>query len=114
MIRKTIAEHFDKEKRLGPLGIKTLTLFFIDEVARYRSYDEDGNQVKGDYARIFEDEYRRAARHSDYRALFEGVDIDAMAERRTTAISRWTARASGKTHTRATSATEITPNGLTA
>ncbi len=81
MIRKTIAEHFDKEKRLGPLGVKTLTLFFIDQVARYRSYDEDGNQVKGEYARIFEEEYRRAARHRDYRALFEGVDIDTMAER---------------------------------
>ena len=81
MIRKTITEHFDKEKRLGPLGIKTLTLFFIDEVARYRSYDEDGNPVKGEYARIFEEEYRSAAGHRDYRALFEGADIDAAAER---------------------------------
>lgn len=81
MIRKTITEHFDKEKRLGPLGIKTLTLFFIDEVARYRSYDEDGNSVKGDYARIFEEEYRSAAGHPNYRALFAGVDIDTMAER---------------------------------
>ncbi len=81
MIRKTIAEHFDKEKRLGPLGIKTLTLFFIDEVARYRSHDEDGNPVKGEYAKIFETEYRRAARHRDYRGLFEGKDIDEAAER---------------------------------
>ncbi len=81
MIRKTITEHFDKEKRLGPLGIKTLTLFFIDEVARYRSYDEDGNSVKGEYARIFEEEYRRAARHGDYLALFKGKDIDTAVER---------------------------------
>ena len=81
MIRKTITEHFDKEKRLRPLGIKTLSLFFIDSVARYRSYDEDSNPVKGHYARMFEEEYRRLARHIDYRALFEGVDIDAMAAR---------------------------------
>ena len=81
MIRKTITEHFDKEKRLGPLGIKTLTLFFIDEVARYRSYDEDGNPVKGEYAKIFEEEYRRAAGHRDYLNLFEGKDIGMSAER---------------------------------
>jgi len=48
MIRRTIREHLDKEKRLRPQGIKVLSLFFIDEVARYRSYDVDGNPVKGD------------------------------------------------------------------
>jgi type III restriction enzyme len=39
-----------------------LSLFFIDVVAHYRSYDRDGNPVKGKYARIFEEEYRRAAK----------------------------------------------------
>ena len=75
MIRRTIKEHLDKEKRLRPQGIKTLSLFFIDEVARYRQYDAEGNPVKGVYARIFEEEYRRLARHPDYRTLFDGVDL---------------------------------------
>ena len=74
MIRKAIREHLEKEKRLNPQGIKVLTLFFIDKVANYREYDEDGNEAKGPFARIFEEEYRRIANHPDYRALFDGVD----------------------------------------
>ena len=80
MIRRTISEHLDKEKRLRPQGIKVLSLFFIDAVERYRRYDETGNAVKGDYARLFEDEYRRLARHPDYQSLFEEVDLTAAAE----------------------------------
>ena len=80
MIRRTIREHLDKEKRLGPQGIKVLSLFFIDAVDRYRRYDEDGNQVKGDYALLFEKEYQRLANHPDYRALFQGVDISKACE----------------------------------
>ena len=75
MIRRTIREHLDKEKRLRPQGIKVLSLFFVDAVDRYRRYDE-GNPVKGDYARMFEEEYRRLARHPDYRTLFEGAGLD--------------------------------------
>ena len=74
MIRRAIREHLDKEKRLHPQGIKVLTLFFIDKVANYRIYDEDGNQGKGEFARIFEEEYRRIARDPDYRNQFERVD----------------------------------------
>mgnify|MGYP001457152162 CR=1 FL=1 len=80
MIRRTIKEHLDKEKRLRPLGIKVLSLFFIDEVAKYRQYDDDGNPVKGEYARIFEEEYRRLAHHPDYRTLFQEVDLSRAAE----------------------------------
>ena len=80
MMRKTIREHLDKEMRLRPQGIKVLTLFFIDKVAHYRRYDDDGNPVKGEYARIFEDEYRRAANRPEYRALFDGVDVRETAE----------------------------------
>lgn len=76
MIRRTIKEHLDKEKRLRPQGIKILSLFFIDEVAKYRQYDADGNPAKGEYARIFEEEYRRLANHPDYQSLFEEVDLD--------------------------------------
>jgi type III restriction enzyme len=80
MIRRTIKEHLDKEKRLRPLGIKVLSLFFIDEVAKYRQYDADGNPVKGVYARIFEEEYKRLANHPDYRTLFQEVDLSRAAE----------------------------------
>ena len=80
MIRRAIREHLDKEKRLRPLGIKVLSLFFIDEVARYRSYDPEGNAIKGDYARIFEEEYRRAAKLPDYNTLFKEVDLDTAPE----------------------------------
>lgn len=55
-IREAIKAHLEKERALFIQGIKVLTLFFIDEVAKYRDYgDED---QKGDYARIFEEEYR--------------------------------------------------------
>lgn len=58
-IRETIRSHFEKERALFKRGIKCLSLFFIDEVAKYRSYDEDGNEVKGVFQKIFEDEYAR-------------------------------------------------------
>ena len=74
MIRRTIKEHLDKEKRLHPQGIKVLSLFFIDAVDRYRQYDAEGNTVKGEYAQMFEEEYRRLANHPDYRMLFEGKE----------------------------------------
>ena len=80
MIRRTISEHLDKEKRLRPQGIKVLSLFFIDAVERYRRYDKTRSAVKGDYARLFEEEYRRLARHPDYQSLFREVDLTAAAE----------------------------------
>ncbi|NKA73549.1 restriction endonuclease subunit R [Ralstonia solanacearum] len=75
MIRRTIKEHLEKEKLLRPKGIKVLSLFFIESVARYRQYDNDGNPVKGDYARIFEEEYRRAAKLPAFQSLFGEVDL---------------------------------------
>lgn len=80
MIRRTIKEHLDKEKRLRPLGVKVLSLFFIDEVAKYRQYDEQGNAVKGEYALIFEEEYKRWARHPDYQSLFGEIDLATAAD----------------------------------
>ena len=108
MINRTINEHFDKEKRLRPKGIKVLSLFFIDEVDKYREYDEAGNPTKGVYARLFEDEYQHgsptptiipsstATRHTPPRTC-------------TTATSRSTARAAGPTPTRTTRRTGTTP-----
>jgi type III restriction enzyme len=80
MIRRTIKEHLDKEMRLRPLGVKVLSLFFIDEVAKYRQYDALGNAVKGEYAKVFEDEYKRLARHPDYQSLFSELDLTTAAE----------------------------------
>jgi type III restriction enzyme len=80
MIRRTIREHLDKEKRLRPQGIKVLSLFFIDRVEKYRQYDADGNPIKGEYAKMFEEEYKRLANHPDYLTLFKEVDVDTAAE----------------------------------
>jgi type III restriction enzyme len=58
-IRETVASHFEKERELFRHGIKTLSLFFIDEVANYKSYDEQGEVVKGQLWQMFEEEYMR-------------------------------------------------------
>lgn len=79
-IRKTIEEHLDKEMRLRPQGIKVLSLFFIDKVANYRWYDENGNPQKGKFALMFEEEYDRAIRKPKYSQLFEGADLDTAAQ----------------------------------
>ena len=55
-IREAIKAHFDKEQALFAQGVKVLTLFFIDEVAKYRDYAAPDE--KGEYARVFEQEYR--------------------------------------------------------
>ena len=55
-IREAVKAHFQKEMMLFSRGIKVLSLFFIDEVAKYRQYDETG-EVAGEYAQIFEEEY---------------------------------------------------------
>lgn len=56
-IRETINAHLNKERQLFSQGVKVLSLFFIDEVAKYRDYDRE--DVKGDYARTFEEEYEQ-------------------------------------------------------
>lgn len=69
MIRRTIREHFDKELRLNEQGIKVLTLFFINRVELYRHTDENGQKGPGQYAQIFEEEYRKALQSPAYREL---------------------------------------------
>jgi len=80
-IRKTIEEHLKKELVLTPKGIKVLSLFFIDKVANYRSYDEDGNPGKGKYALIFEEEYRKLVKSPKYNTLFDKVEGATPAEK---------------------------------
>lgn len=68
-IREAIKAHFDKEQALFQQGVKVLTLFFIDEVAKYRDYAQVDE--KGEYARIFEEEYTQY--------LNEVLDLDETA-----------------------------------
>lgn len=56
-IRETILSHIERERQLFHKGIKVLSLFFIDEVAKYKQYDEAGNPYNGIYAEMFEEEY---------------------------------------------------------
>jgi len=79
-IRETISSHFDKEEKLFEQGIKCLSLFFIDEVAKYRQYGEDGEEILGEYGRIFEEEYTAALNErmtlfpTAYQAYLRGID----------------------------------------
>ena len=66
-IRKTIQEHFEKQLALKAKGIKVLSLFFIDRVANYRTYDpETGEAKKGKYALMFEEEYDALIKSGKY------------------------------------------------
>ena len=59
MLKKTVEEHFKKEKIKKRKGIKVLSLFFIDRVKNYREYDKSGNPAKGKFAKWFEEIYRQ-------------------------------------------------------
>lgn len=61
-IRETIKSHLEKEERLYERGIKCLSLFFIDEVAKYRAYSDDGDELTVGYGEVFEEEYDAAVR----------------------------------------------------
>ena len=80
-IRKTIEEHLEKELRLRHRGIKVLSLFFIDRVANYRTYDADGNPGKGKFAQWFEEEYRKLIAKPRYDTLFHDVDTTTLPEK---------------------------------
>jgi len=80
-IRETIKAHLDKEKQLFAQGIKVLSLFFIDEVVKYRDYGQADE--KGEYARVFEEEYELlkdeylaelAIDNEAYRTYLAGID----------------------------------------
>lgn len=86
-IRETIRAHFEKEQSLYAQGVKVLSLFFIDTVSKYRDYDQE--DTKGEYARIFEEEYEQLKdeylqtlplEHHDYRAFLERDAVDRVHE----------------------------------
>lgn len=56
-IRETILSHIEREQQLFSKGVKVLSLFFIDEVPKYRQYDESNQAFNGEYANMFEEEY---------------------------------------------------------
>ena len=68
-IRNTIRRHLDKEIALKDKGIKVLSLFFIDRVANYRSYNEQGQPVKGKFAECFEDAFKELTAQEKYQGL---------------------------------------------
>jgi len=76
-IRRTIEEHFLKERKFKDKGIKVLSLVFIDRVSNYRSYDADGVPVKGKFALWFEELYREISSKDLYKGLhrFEAEDV---------------------------------------
>lgn len=85
-IRETIKSHLEKEESLFLRGIKCLSLFFIDKVAYYRVYDEDGETGLGEYGQIFEEEYETAVHEyldgthvlaPAYRSYLESIDSHA-------------------------------------
>lgn len=79
-IRETIESHFEKEEKLFNQGIKCLSLFFIDEVGKYRQYDEDGNETESEYGKIFEEEYNAAINErlllfsTEYQEYIRGIE----------------------------------------
>ena len=68
-IRETVKAHFEKERQLFSQGIKILSLFFIDEVKKYRDYDQEDE--KGIYASIFEEEYE-----NQRQSLLEELELE--------------------------------------
>lgn len=88
-IREAIRAHFAKERALFHQGVKVLTLFFIDEVAKYRRYGDDG-ALPGEHAEAFEEEYQQqlnevleldledappGSRHGSYQAWLRGIEV---------------------------------------
>lgn len=79
-IREAIKAHFEKEQKLFEQNIKVLTLFFIDEVAKYRDYSSEDE--KGEYARIFEEEYKHALNDvlsledTPYQRYLKTIDVE--------------------------------------
>lgn len=78
-IRKTIEEHLNKELRLKPHGIKVLSLFFIDKVANYRQYDNEGNPTKGKFAKMFEELFTELIKKPKYADLLGESEPDILA-----------------------------------
>ncbi len=76
-IHRTIEEHFQKEIRLKEKGIKVLSLFFVDKVANYRLYDDQGAPQKGKFAEWFEESFKKISQRPIYAGLIP-FDVDKL------------------------------------
>ena len=85
-IRETIKSHLEKERLMYKKWIKVLSLFFIDEVSKYREYDENWNQLKWEYEKIFEEEYDYAIKQL---WLFDTEYNSYLNKFRTNEIHKW-------------------------
>lgn len=81
-IRETILAHIERERQLFRKGIKVLSLFFIDEVAKYRKYDASGKPFNGIYADMFEEEYKDVVSNmqfsfgeDEYREYLRSIEV---------------------------------------
>ncbi len=81
MIAQTIRQHLRKEDEFALHGrkIKVLSLFFVDSVAKYRVYDENGDAQPGEYARAFEEEYAKIASELGFNKLLGDRPAEAVA-----------------------------------
>jgi type III restriction enzyme len=68
-VERTVAAHFAKLKNMQAIGVKVLSLFFIDKVANYRAYDEEGNPLLGKFGVWFEEAFNKYASKPQYRGL---------------------------------------------
>lgn len=66
---ETVRQHLDKEIALAPLGVKVLSLFFLDRVSNYRDFDADGKPTLGRIGRWFEEAYAELAAKPRYKGL---------------------------------------------
>ena len=75
-LRQTVEEHFKKEKKYKDKGIKVLSLFFIDRVANYRWYDDEGNPQKGKLAEWFEEAFTEVSQKTLYSGLLPSFRLE--------------------------------------
>ena len=68
-IKHTVKRHLDTELLLQEHGIKVLSLFFIDKVANYRQYTDDGHQAPGKFAEAFAELLSEFAEQPAYQPL---------------------------------------------
>lgn len=68
-IKHTVKRHLEKELQVQGLGLKVLSLFFIDRVANYRDYDESGKPVAGKFAKAFEEVLTELAKEPRFAPL---------------------------------------------
>jgi type III restriction enzyme len=76
-IKHTVKKYLEKELQVRGRGLKVLSLFFIDCVANYRDYDEEGKPVKGKFAEAFDaamSEFAKDERYQELEWLREPVD----------------------------------------